>query len=129
MAFILDSQKRKSASWYSDHTAFAIVGVAHLVGPPDNPIETSPYFALPFCRAPRTATRRSIGNLLVGNSLQDIEIRFAFPKPQDSLHLCNQTLRTVTASAFAQTLSDAYWALFYVDDFPVWYLLDNGAKL
>jgi transmembrane 9 superfamily protein 3 len=105
-----------------------ISAYANLVGPIANSVETFPYGSLPFCAGSSPLTQRqSLGDIFLGNCLQDVGIRFKFLETTTSVSLCTQKLGSYQADLFKGAVAQNYWVFFYVDDFPVWFPLGDSS--
>jgi transmembrane 9 superfamily protein 3 len=105
-----------------------ISAYANVVGPIGNSVETFPYSSLPFCAGSSPVTKRqSLGDIFLGNHLQEVGIRFKFLEKRTSVELCTQKVGPYAAHLFKHAVGQNYWASFYVDDFPIWFPLGDSS--
>ncbi|GFY72010.1 transmembrane 9 superfamily member 3 [Trichonephila inaurata madagascariensis] len=97
------------------------------VGPYHNRQETYAYFSLPFCTGPKKSIdhyHETLGEALLGVELEisGFEIHFRANSPKNPY--CDVDLNEEKLQAFIYAVKNHYWYQMYLDDLPVWGIVD-----
>jgi transmembrane 9 superfamily member 3 len=96
------------------------------IGPYNNPLETYPYYSLPYCHpvdGHETNKHKqgiSLGETLEGHSLRESGFHIFFAKDVQVEELCTMTLKDHDVKLFNKAVRQQYFYQMYIDDLPVW---------
>ena len=91
------------------------------IGPHDNPMETYPYFYLPFCSNKNNLKpKQSFSDVFIGNYLFDIGINLKFNFNQTSENICKTKINKEFKYKFENAIKRNFWIQYYIDDLPIW---------
>jgi len=122
----LPSSVRGSADTHKYEAAERVQLYVNKIGPYANPLETYPYYNLPYCHpvdgheTDQLKTGASIGETLEGHSLRSSGFHIFFGKDSPEEDLCTMKLTKTDLETFSTAVRQQYFYQMYLDDLPVW---------